>query len=143
MIVRVIVARDDCSQSLSTTVLLIQDYTHPGDHIPPTYEMTPGLVQLLSKKLPVNHTQQTDNMIRKLKEKGLNFPPHVVLEVKNVTIDWDKKLLQCEEEEDNVSNLRWLDPVFLQVHLPSLNLLYLTELIFIGKNIITHVLHKD
>ena len=38
-------------------------------------------------------------MIRKLKEKGLNVPPHVVLEAKNVTIDWDKKLLQCEEEE--------------------------------------------
>ena len=64
-------------------------------------------------------------MIRKLKEKGLNFPlayeqallfglvkrvsreraserrspraPRVVLEAKNVTIDWDKKLLQCEE----------------------------------------------
>ena len=36
-------------------------------------------------------------MIRKLKEKGLNFPPHAVLEAKNVTIDWDKNLLQCEE----------------------------------------------
>ena len=56
-----------------------------------------SVVKLLSKKLPVNHTQQTDNMMRKLKEKGLNFPPHVVLEAKNVTIDWDKKLLQCEK----------------------------------------------
>ena len=36
---------------------------------------------------------------------------------------------------------RLLDPVFLQVHLPSLNLLYLNKLIFFEKPNITHVLH--
>ena len=42
------------------------------------------------------------------------------------------------------SDIPWcLDPVLLQRHLPSLNLLYLNKLIFTIKPIITHVLHID
>ena len=52
-------------------------------------------------------------MIRKLKEKELNFPPHVVLEAKNVTIDWDKNYFNVRRKKDNVGKFRWFNPVFL------------------------------
>ena len=41
------------------------------------------------------------------------------------------------------SSLSWLDPVFLYVHFPSLNLSYLKKIDLYCEKIITNVLHID